>query len=180
MKIQNFLSVFLVAALPFMHSCKETLNDLSFSKDYASAEFVVDTTSTVGDSEIGSFTTSTDILSTLETDGFTTNNLKNVRLTKATVSNVNSSQNLNYFRSVQIRISNSLGADDVIFADIQLPEETTQQSVDLISKGIEFKDIFKDNQITFSLSAETDLPILPDPVPLKITLTFEVKAALGN
>jgi hypothetical protein len=180
MKIQNALPVIIISALSLVYSCKKTLNDISFSKDYASAEFVVDTSSAVGVFELGSFTTSTDILSTLEADGFTNNNLKNVTLTKATVSNVNSSQNLNYFRSLQIRTSNSLGADAVTFADIQLPEETTQKSVDLVSKGVELKEIFKDSQITFSLTSETDLPILPNPVPLKVTLTFEVKAALGN
>lgn len=180
MRINYIFSAFILSAFVFSSSCKKTLNDISFSKDYANAQFVVDTTSMVGVFELGSFTTSTDILSTLEADGFTVNNLKNVTLTKATVSNVNTSQNLNYFRSLQIRTSNSLGADEVTFADIQLPEETTQTSVDLISKGVELKEIFKDNQIQFSLNAETDLPILPNPVPLKVSLTFQVKAALGN
>ncbi len=180
MKIKYTFLAFILSLLVFSSSCKKTLNDISFSKDYANAEFVVDTTSTVGVFELGTFTTNTDILSTLEADGFTVNNLKNVTLTKATVSNVNTSQNLNYFRSLQIRTSNSLGADEVTFADIQLPEETTQTSIDLISKGVELKEIFKDSQIQFSLNAETDLPILPNPVPLKVTLTFQVKAALGN
>ena len=180
MKIRYSYTALIIVALAFASSCKKTLNDISFSKDYANAEFVVDSTSMVGVFELGSFSTSTDILSTLEADGFTANNLKNVTLTKATVSNVNESQNLNYFRSLQIRTSNSLGADEVTFAEVQLPEETTQTSVDLISKGVELKEIFKDTQIQFSLNAETDLPILPNPVPLKVTLSFQVKAALGN
>ena len=180
MKIKYSFTALIIITLAFASSCKKTLNDISFSKDYANAEFVVDSTSMVGVFELGSFSTSTDILSTLEADGFTANNLKNVTLTKATVSNVNASQNLNYFRSLQIRTSNSLGADEVTFAEVQLPEETTQTSVDLISKGVELKEIFKDTQIQFSLNAETDLPILPNPVPLKVTLSFQVKAALGN
>lgn len=180
MKIKYTYTALIIVALAFASSCKKTLNDISFSKDYANAEFVVDSTSMVGVFELGSFSTSTDILSTLEADGFTANNLKNVTLTTATVSNVNGSQNLNYFRSLQIRTSNSLGADEVTFAEVQLPEETTQTSVDLISKGVELKEIFKDTQIQFSLNAETDLPILPNPVPLKVTLSFQVKAALGN
>ena len=180
MKIKYSFTALIIVTLAFASSCKKTLNDISFSKDYANAEFVVDSTSMVGVFELGSFSTSTDILSTLEADGFTANNLKNVTLTKATVSNVNASQNLNYFRSLQIRTSNSLGADEVTFAEVQLPEETTQTSVDLISKGVELKEIFKDTQIQFSLNAETDLPILPNPVPLKVTLSFQVKAALGN
>lgn len=180
MKIKYTYSAIILLSIVFSSSCKKTLNDISFSKDYANAEFVVDTTSMVGVFELGAFTSNTDILSTLETDGFTLNNLKNVTLTKATVSNVNTSQNLNYFRSLQIRTSNSLGVDEVTFADIQLPEETTQSSADLISKGVELKEIFKDSQIQFSLHAETDLPVLPNPVPLKVSLTFQVKAALGN
>jgi hypothetical protein len=180
MKIKYTFIAFILSAIAFSSSCKKTLNDISFSKDYANAEFVIDTTSMVGVFELGTFTTKTDILSTLEADGFTVNNLKNVTLTKATVSNVNSSQNLNYFRSLQIRTSNSLGADEVTFADVQLPEETTQSRVDLISKGVELKEVFKDSQIQFSLNAETDLQILPNPVPLKVSLTFQVKAALGN
>lgn len=180
MKIKYSISALVLSAIVFSSSCKKTLNDISFSKEYTNTEFVLDTTSMVGVFEIGSFSANTDILSTLEADGFTINNLKNVTLTKATVSNVNNSQNLNYFRSLQIRTSNSLGADEVTFADIQLPEETTQTSVDLISKGVELKEIFKDSQIQFSLNAETDLPILPNSVPLKVTLTFQVNAALGN
>jgi hypothetical protein len=42
------------------------------------------------------------------------------------------------------------------------------------------KEIFKDGQISFSLTSETDLPILPNPVPLNVTFNFTVKAALGN
>lgn len=180
MKIKYAYTAVILFAVASLTSCKKTLNDISFSKDYANAEFIVDTTSMVGVFDLGSFSTSTDILSTLEADGFTVNNLKNVTLTKATVSNVNTAQNLNYFRSIQIRTSNSLGADEVTFAEVQLPEETTQTSIDLVSKGVELKEIFKDSEIQFSLNAETDLPILPNPVPLKVALTFEVKAALGN
>jgi hypothetical protein len=180
MKIKSaFLIVFIITA-SFLFSCKKTLNDISFSKDYASANFTADTTSTVGVFDFGTFTTNTEILSTLEADGFTLNNLKNVTVNKVTVSTVNSAQNLNYFRNLQVRMSNSLGADEVTIADIQLPEETTQTSVDLVSKGVELKEIFKDGQISFSLTSETDLPILPNPVPLNVTFNFTVKAALGN
>jgi hypothetical protein len=180
MKINSSLLIVGFISASVLFSCKKPLDELSFSKDYASANFVADTTSFVGVRDLGSFTTNTEILSTLEADGFELSNLNNVVVNKITISNVNSSQNLNYFRSLQMKISNSLGTDNLAIAEIQLPEETTQTSVELVSKGIELKEIFKDGQIQFSLTSETDLPILPNPVPLNVTLSFSVKAALGD
>lgn len=180
MKIKSTLLIVGFISASFLFSCKKPLDELSFSKDYASANFVVDTTSVIGVRDLGSFTANTEILSTLEADGFELSNLNNVAVNKITISTVNSGQNLNYFRNLQLKISNSLGVDNLAIADIQLPDETTQTSVDLVSKGVELKEIFKDGQIQFSLTAETDLPILPSPVPLNITLSFTVKAALGD
>lgn len=161
-------------------SCKESLNDLTFSRQYASGEFVVDTTSEVGVFSLGEFEVNPDIINEMGTQGFSLNNLKQVTIKRITVKNANAAQNLNYFRSLQIRMSGPEGSAEVVFANYTLPKETTQQSVDLTPESVELRDVFKSTSVRFSLYGETDLPIQPQPVPLQAELEFEFRAALGN
>lgn len=174
-------SVITVLLFAFLFSsCKETLKDLTFSRQYASGVFTVDTTSQVGVFELNQFEVDPDLIKELGDKGFNINNLKQVTIKRVTVKNVNTAQTLNYFRTLQVRMSGAEGSGEVVFANFTLPEETAQQSVDLTPENTELRDLFKSTPVKFSIYGETDLPILPDAVPLQAELEFEFKAALGN
>jgi hypothetical protein len=110
MKGQRSLYIFTIAALFATQSCKETVNDLNFDQGYASSTFQADTTSLVGVQDFGTYNTDPGIQAKLQADGFTLNNLKSITVKKAVISTVNGGQNLNYFRNLQIRMSNASGS----------------------------------------------------------------------
>lgn len=160
-------------------SCKKTANDLQFSKSYGDFSFVVDTATAVGPRFLAAATYTTDIEDQLSEKGFLLGNLKKVKIKNMTISTTNSAQNLNYFRRIDVRVSNG-SAGELIFGEINLPDTTYQTSAVFNPSDVNLVEVFRQKKVEFRFYGETDLPILPDPVELKSTISFDIEARLGN
>jgi len=177
----RIFSFFILITILFttVNSCKKTAEDLVFEKSYGELTFTVDTTSQVGYTYLGELNVPTDINVRLEQAGLNVNNLKNVKVKSLIIENVAANQTLNYFRKLEIQLNNS-SASNLIFARATLPENTDQRSVTLTPAVDDLREFFKQESFSFSFFGENDLPIQPEPVPLKAKLVFEIKAGLGN
>jgi len=178
--MKTFYQFFFISAIIItISSCKKTVEDLIFEKSYGELNFTVDTTSQVGYAYLGEVTVPTDINARLEEAGLNINNLKSVSIKSIIIENVNPNQTLNYFRKLEIQLSNS-SASNLIFARATLPENTDQRSVTLSPAVDDLKEFFKQESFGFAFYGENDLPIQPEPVALKAKLIFEIKSGLGN
>lgn len=169
-----FLSLLLIGS-----SCKKTTDPLDYSKEYENLTFTVDTTSSTGEILLGTQEVQTDVLNYLAENGFTLNNLKSVKVNSITISTVNANQNLDYFKKLEVRLSNQ-GAGNVIFASKELPDSFTESTTTIAPDDVDLKEFFKQGELSFSFFAQNDLPILPEPVPMTAKISVQVVARLGN
>ncbi len=160
-------------------ACKKSAKPLSYEKEYASMNFIVDTTSTTGDYELGTKDVQTDIVNYLADNGFTINNLKSVKVTSITLSVVSPNKTLDYFKKLEVRLSNQ-GAGNVIFASIDLPDTYTQTSTSITPFDVDLKEYFKQGDLSFAFYGRNDLQILPDPIEMSASIKIQVEARLGN
>jgi len=163
-----------------LSSCKKTINEVKFSKNFADKTFFIDTTvnSGVGLKLLGYETIATGIEESLVSAGFSINNLKSAEVSDISIETVDPNQNLNYFKSVEIRL-NSTGAEQAVFASAVLPDITDLKVLQLAPTDLEMGEFFKDGEVTFSFYGLTDLNIV-EPLEMRFSLKFKFRAALGN
>jgi len=161
-------------------SCKKSVNEASFVKNYGVATFTTDTISTVGAKFLGQKIINTDLTADLSAKGFTKANIKSVKILNLVLYVTDSSRNLNCFRRLEIRVSNSTGAGDVVISSVNLPDETAQKSVYFKTEDVDMQEFFKNDELTFKFYGVNDLPIRPEPLEMEVRMMFEVNTALGN
>ncbi len=168
----------IIAAVLF--SCKKTINEVYFTKNFDDKTFVIDTTvnAGVGVKLLGAQVIDTDLRESLEGAGFNINNLKSAEVFEISLETVDPTQSLNYFNYLEIRL-NSLGAEQVIFASASLPDETTDQLIEFTPSDLQLQQFFKDEEVTFSFYGTTDQNIT-SPVEMRFSMKFRFRAALGN
>jgi hypothetical protein len=178
--MRAFSSLIVAAGLVIISTtaCKKTVEPLDYSKEYASFDLVVDTTSSTGEILIGSRDVQTDITNELAAKGFTVNNLKSVRVNEIKIETTEAGKTLDYFRKIDVRLNNQ-GAGNVIFASKELGETYTMTSVVFNDEGIELKEFFKQGEMQFNIYGINDL-IIQQPLSLRVSMSFTVNAKLGN
>ena len=177
--MQRFLYFMFVLPLIVVSCKKQTLEPYSFTKTYDEHSFVLDSNSITGTYKLTEYIVETDIIQTLGDKGFTVFNLKSVLLNQAKIQVVDANRNLNYFTSLELRISNE-GAGNIVIASVDLPEENTETSVQLVSTNTELRDVFTQSELIIGVYGTTDLPIQPVPLGLKVMLSFNLEARPGN
>ncbi|MBX7203380.1 MAG: hypothetical protein IT240_07920 [Bacteroidia bacterium] len=174
-----FSSIGLLVIATLFTACKKTAKEHQFTKSYGELSFTVDTISKVGPLFLASAEYLTDIEAELAEKDFGLNNLKKISVSNMTISITNPGQTLNYFRRIDVRVSNGQ-ADDLNIGSITLPDETNVTSAVFSPVDAELTEIFKQKKVTFKFYGENDLPIVPDPLNMKVNVSLEFKAALGN
>jgi hypothetical protein len=173
----SFVITTLAVVLTFS-ACKKTVEPLDYSKEYESFTFLVDTTTLTGEILLGTHDIQTDITNELAAEGFTVNNLKSVKIKEIKIETTEPGKTLDYFSRIDIRLNNQ-GAGNVIFASKDLGETYTSSSVTFFDEGIELKEFFKQGDMQFKVYGINDL-IIPEPLALRISMSFNVNAKLGN
>jgi hypothetical protein len=162
------------------NACKKTVSKASFIKNYGVASFTADTVTGVGAKFLGEQIVKTDLKSDLADQGFTMANIKSVKILNLVLYVVDPNRNLDCFRRLEIRVSNSSGAGDVTITSVNLPDETSAKSVYFTTEDIDMHEFFKNDELTFKFYGVNDLPIRPEPLQMEVRMMFEVNAALGN
>jgi hypothetical protein len=171
---------FVILVSLFVASCKkQTLEPYSFTKTYDDHNFVLDSNSITGTFLLKEYIVETDIIQTLGDKGFTVYNLKSVVLDRARIQVADASRNLNYFTSIELRISNQ-GAGNIFIASAGLPEENTETVLDLTGNNTELRDVFTQPELIIGVYGTTDLPIQPGPLSMRVSLSFKLEARPGN
>lgn len=173
-----FIAAFTLSTCLFS-ACKKTANDITIQKDYGELSFTVDTISKVGTLFLASAEYNTDIEAALAEKDFGLNNLKKITVSNMTLRITNPGKDLNYFRRVDVRVSNGQ-ASELNIGTITLPDETNATSAVFSPVEAELTEIFKQKKVMFRFYGENDLPIVPDPLTMKVNISLEFKAALGN
>lgn len=157
-------------------SCKKALESITFTKEYDNLTFVIDTTSFVGEINLGEKAIATDILARLEESGFNNNNVKEATLKSIRFECLTENQDFNFIYKLSARISGEFD-NALIIADKQLPEFHNLRVIDLELKDFNLKDFFKYNEFIIRFLATTDLPIEVETL-VKVTAKFEIKAGI--
>ena len=175
-----FLFSLMLIASMFFTSCKKTINEVFFTKNFEDKTFIVDSTvnSGVGVKFFGSQVIDTDLRESLASAGFSINNLKSAEISEISLVAVDPNQDLNYFKSLEVRL-NIQGAQEVIFASATLPDQTTDKRIDFIPGDVQLQEFFKDDEVAFAFYGTTDQP-LTAPIELRFSMKFKFRAALGN
>jgi hypothetical protein len=166
--------------LTVFNACKKAVSKASFIKNYGVTSFTTDTVTGVGAKFLGEQVVKTDLTKDLADQGFTLANIKSVKILNVVLNVVDPSRNLNCFRKLDIRVSNSTGAGDVAITSVNLPDETSAKFVYFKTADIDMHEFFKNDELTFKFYGINDLPIRPEPLKMEVRMLFEVNAALGN
>lgn len=167
-----------IAAILTFSACKKTVEPLEYSKEYAAYSIIVDTTSQTGEVLIGSHDVQTEITTELAAKGFNMNNLQTVKVKEIKIETTEAGKTLDYFSRIDVRLNNQ-GAGNVIFATKDLGESYTSSTVILGDEGVELKEFFKQGSVQFNIYGINDL-VIAEPLALRITMSFNVYAKLGN
>jgi hypothetical protein len=168
----------LVSCLLFT-ACKKTAKDYTFTKNYGELTFSVDTISSVGPLFLAAAEYNTDIGAQLAEKDYGVNNLKKISVSNMSIRITDPGKDLNYFRRIDVRVSNGQ-ASELNIGSISLPDETNLTSATFTPVDAELTEIFKQKKVEFRFYGENDLPIIPDPLNMKVNISLEFKAALGN
>jgi hypothetical protein len=181
MKRIAFIIPFAFTALIFIitPACKKTAKDYIFTKSYGELSLTVDTISKVGPLFLGNAEYNTDIKAQLAEQNYGLNNLKSIKVSNMTVRITNPGRDLNYFRKIDVRVSNNQAAD-LNIGTIEFPDETNVTSAVFTPLDGNYTEVFKQEKVNFKFFAINDLPIIPDSLNLKVNISLEFKAALGN
>lgn len=173
-KLLPLIAVFAFAV--FQTACKKALPDIDFTREYGNIEFTILPKDSVGEFSLIDKVITTDIKQELTDNGFTENNLKEVKIESAVISIIDDNQSLN-FDFVRSATAQLISNTNFIFADVQLPESYTSRSIDLNPSSFDLKSYFKGESLNVVLKAVTELPVVSE-TKCRLALRFRIKAGI--